>query len=65
MRWLFDHDPATKRALDGALSPHHGRASIEAALRELVRFGLLALNHAAFRASGVLSQLLTLPIGGK
>ena len=52
MRWLFDHGPATRRALEGALSPHYGQASIEASLHELLRFGFVAVNHANFAACG-------------
>jgi ribosomal protein L16 Arg81 hydroxylase len=46
MRWLFDHDAATRRELYVALSPHYEQASIDAALRELLRFGFLAVCHA-------------------
>jgi hypothetical protein len=45
MQWLFDHDPTTRRTLDEGLSPRHGRASIEAALRELSRFGFIVVNR--------------------
>jgi hypothetical protein len=45
MRWLFDHDPATRRELDGALLSHYGQASIEAALRELSQFGFMMVNR--------------------
>lgn len=43
LRWLFDNDPATRRELDDALSPHYGQAAINAALRELSRFGFLVV----------------------
>ena len=45
LRWLFAHDPATLRALYAGLAPHHGRDSIGAALRELLRFGFLVVNR--------------------
>jgi hypothetical protein len=41
LRWLFDHDPTTLRALRAGLIPRHGQASIEAALRELLRLGFI------------------------
>jgi hypothetical protein len=44
LRWLFDHDPATMRALHAALAPRHGQDTIEAALRELLRSGFLVVN---------------------
>lgn len=44
MRWLFDHGPALRRALDDAMAPQYGQASVETALRELLRFGFLAVN---------------------
>jgi hypothetical protein len=44
LRWLFDHDPATSRALYAGLSPRHEQESIEIALRELLRFGFLVVN---------------------
>ena len=44
LRWLFDHDPATLRALHAALAPRHGQDTIEAALRELLRSGFLVVN---------------------
>jgi hypothetical protein len=44
LRWLFDHDSATLRALYTDLAPRHGQDSIETALRELLRFGFLAVN---------------------
>jgi JmjC domain len=44
LRWLFDHDPATLRALHAELAPHHGQDAIEAALRELSRSGFLVVN---------------------
>jgi hypothetical protein len=45
LRWLFDHDPATLHALYDALAPHHGHDSMEAALRELLRFGFLVVDR--------------------
>jgi hypothetical protein len=45
LRWLFDHDPATLRALHAGLAPRHEQDSLEAALRELLRFGFLAVNR--------------------
>jgi Cupin superfamily protein len=45
LRWLFDHDPATLRALHAGLSPRHGQDSTEAAIRELLRFGFLFVNR--------------------
>jgi JmjC domain len=47
LRWLFDHDPATLRALHAGLAAHHGQDSIEAALRELLRSGFLVINGGA------------------
>ena len=44
LRWLFDHDPATLRALHAGLAPRHGQDTIEAALRELLRSGFLVVN---------------------
>jgi hypothetical protein len=44
LRWLFDHDAATLRALYTGLAPQHGQDSIEAALRELLRSGFLVVN---------------------
>jgi hypothetical protein len=44
LRWLFDHDPATLRALHAGLAAHHGQDSIEGALRELMRCGFLVVN---------------------
>ena len=44
LRWLFDHDPATLRAIHAELMPRHGRDSIEAGLRELLRFGFLIVE---------------------
>jgi hypothetical protein len=44
LRWLFDHDPATLRALHAGLAAHHGQDSIKAALRELLRSGFLVVN---------------------
>jgi hypothetical protein len=46
LRWLFDHDPATLRALYAQLTPRHGQGSTEAAIRELLRFGFLGVNRA-------------------
>jgi ribosomal protein L16 Arg81 hydroxylase len=45
LRWLFDHDLATLRALHTELMSRHGQGSIEAAIRELYRFGLLVVNR--------------------
>jgi Cupin superfamily protein len=45
LRWLFDHDPATLRALHAGLAPRHGQDSIKTALRELLRFGFLVVNR--------------------
>jgi ribosomal protein L16 Arg81 hydroxylase len=45
LRWLFDHDPATLRALYAQLTPRHGQGSTEAAIRELLRFGFLGVNR--------------------
>jgi hypothetical protein len=42
--WLFDHDPATFRALHAGLT-HYGQDSIEAAVRELLQFGFLVVNR--------------------
>jgi ribosomal protein L16 Arg81 hydroxylase len=46
LRWLFDHDPSTLLALHAGLLPRHGQDSIEAAIRELLRFGFLVVNQA-------------------
>jgi ribosomal protein L16 Arg81 hydroxylase len=46
LRWLFDNDPATLRALHAGLTPHHEQYSIEAAVRELFRLGFLVVNRA-------------------
>jgi ribosomal protein L16 Arg81 hydroxylase len=45
LRWLFDHEPAPLRALYAALALRHGQDPIEAALRELLRSGLLLVNR--------------------
>jgi JmjC domain len=45
LRWLFDHDPATLRALHTGLTPRYEQDSIEVALRELLRFGFLVANR--------------------
>src|SRR5262249_40789448 len=45
LRWLFDHDLATLRALHAGLAPRHEQDSLEAALHELLRFGFLAVNR--------------------
>src|SRR5262245_38132291 len=45
LRWLFDHDPVRLRALHAELTPRHGRDSIDAAIRELLRFGFLFVNQ--------------------
>jgi len=44
LRWLFEHDPATLRALHAGLAAHHGQDSIKAALRELLRSGFLVAH---------------------
>jgi hypothetical protein len=44
LRWLFDHDPTTVRALYAGLAPHDGQDPIEAALRELLRSGFLVVS---------------------
>jgi hypothetical protein len=44
LRWLFDHGPAERRALDDAMMQQYAQAEVEAALRELLRFGFLAVN---------------------
>src|SRR6516225_2060705 len=44
LRWLFDHDPTTLRALHTGLTSRHGQDSTDAAIRELLRFGFLAWN---------------------
>jgi hypothetical protein len=46
LRWLFDHDPTTLRALHAGLTPRHEQYSIEAAIRELLRLGFLVVNRA-------------------
>jgi ribosomal protein L16 Arg81 hydroxylase len=46
LRWLFDHDCATLGALQAGLTSYHGRDSIEAAIRELLRLGFLVVNRA-------------------
>lgn len=46
IRWLFDNDPATRCALEVALSSRYRQSSIEAAMRELLHYGFLAVNHA-------------------
>jgi hypothetical protein len=43
LQWLFDHNPATFWELHGELTPRHGHDSIEAAIRELLRFGFLTV----------------------
>jgi hypothetical protein len=45
LSWLFDHDPATLHALQAALTRRHGLDSIGTAIRELLRFGFLAVNR--------------------
>jgi ribosomal protein L16 Arg81 hydroxylase len=45
LRWLFDHDPATLRALHVGLTPRHEPDAIEAAIRELLRFGFIVVNR--------------------
>jgi hypothetical protein len=44
LRWLFDHDPATLRALHVGLTPRHGPDAVTAAIRELLRFGFVVVN---------------------
>jgi ribosomal protein L16 Arg81 hydroxylase len=44
LRWLFDHDPATWRALHVGLTPRHGPDAIESAIRELLRLGFVVVN---------------------
>jgi ribosomal protein L16 Arg81 hydroxylase len=46
LRWLFDHDIATLRALHVGLTPHRGPDATEAAIRELLRFGFVVVNRA-------------------
>jgi hypothetical protein len=43
LRWLFNHDPATFRELHDGLIPRYRQDSIEAAIRELLRFGFIAI----------------------
>jgi Cupin superfamily protein len=43
--WLFDHDPATLRALHAELSLRHEQDSVEAAILELLRSGFLFVNR--------------------
>jgi hypothetical protein len=43
LQWLFSHDPATFRELRGGLIPRYGQELIEAAIRELLRFGLITI----------------------
>jgi ribosomal protein L16 Arg81 hydroxylase len=45
LRWLFDNDPTTLRGLYAGLSLGHKEESIEAAVRELLRFGFLVVNR--------------------
>ena len=45
LRWLFDHDPATLRALYARFMLHYGQDSIEAAIRELLLLGFLVVNR--------------------
>jgi hypothetical protein len=47
LRWLFDHDSATLRALHVGLTALHGQASVETAIRELLRHGFLVVNRAS------------------
>jgi ribosomal protein L16 Arg81 hydroxylase len=44
LRWLFDHDPATFRALHSELTQRHGQDSTEVAIRELLQLGFLVVN---------------------
>jgi hypothetical protein len=46
LRLLFDHDPATLRALHAGLLPRHGQESVGAAILELSRSGFLFVNRA-------------------
>jgi ribosomal protein L16 Arg81 hydroxylase len=46
LRWLFNHDPATWRALYAGLTPRHRPDSTETAIRELLRFGFVVVNRA-------------------
>jgi hypothetical protein len=41
LRWLFEHDPATLRALHAGVTARYGQDCIEAAIRELLRFGFI------------------------
>lgn len=45
VRWLFDHDPATLKALYATLIPRHGQDSTEAAIGQLLRLGFLFVNR--------------------
>src|SRR5262245_26487346 len=45
LRWLFDHDPTTLRALYAGLIPGHGKDSIEASIRELLHSGFLVVSQ--------------------
>jgi ribosomal protein L16 Arg81 hydroxylase len=47
LRWLFDHDPTSLRALYAGLIPSHGKDSIEAAIYELLRLGFLVVSQPA------------------
>ena len=46
LRWLFNHDPATLRALQSELTPRHGYDSTHDAISELLRLGYLFVNSA-------------------
>ena len=49
LRWLFDHDPTTLRALHAGQISRHGQDSFEAGIRELQRFGFLRVERSALR----------------
>jgi hypothetical protein len=46
LRWLFNHDPATLRALHSELMPRHGYDATRGAIRELLLLGYLFVNKA-------------------
>src|SRR5262249_16093281 len=43
LRWLFDHDVVTLRAIYSGLSARYRQNSIEAAIRELLKSGFLCV----------------------
>jgi ribosomal protein L16 Arg81 hydroxylase len=45
LRWFFDHDPTSLRALHSGLTPLHGQGSTEAAIRDLLRLGFITVNR--------------------